>query len=119
MIGDTIGNDLDKYIEKNIKSILDNNKFPDYDNIYTDSFSDLIDKLCIVHIRYWYLEDAMSNCKNDEELVILRKKSEHLFKEKRPMLVEAIDKFVYLLVTNKINFTPINVKHYSGWKQNK
>ena len=112
-----VGKILDERIREIIKSTLDKDKFPDYDNIYTDTFSELIDKLCIVHIRYWYLEDSMAFAKDDEELVSLRKKSESLFKEKRPMLVAGIDKFITQFVKGDIELNPINVKHYKGWKQ--
>lgn len=112
-----IGNLFDKKIYESVQTLLNKNKFPDYDNICTDSFAELIDKLCITHIRYWYLEDAMASCKTDEELLVLRKKSESLFKEKRPMLVDGIDKFLNLLIQGKIKLNPLNVKHYKGWKQ--
>jgi hypothetical protein len=114
---ENIGNLIDNYIEKKVISYLNKDKFPNYDEIYTDTFSELIDKLCIVHIRYWYLEDAMASVDNDEELVSLRKKSESLFKEKRPMLVHGIDKYVSLLVNQKINSNPVNYKHYKNWPQ--
>ena len=113
----TIAQVLDIFIRKRVKKILDTNKFPEYDDIYTDTLSEIIDKLCIVHIRYWYLEDAMSDC-NDDELLILRKKSESLFKEKRPMLVAAFDKLIVKMLKGDIDYTPINTKHYKGWKQN-
>jgi len=119
----TIGIELDKYINESVKNMLGKNKFPEepssYDNIYTDTFSELIDKLCIVHIRYWYLEDAMATCTNDKELVIFRKKSESLFKEKRPMLVAAFDKLIVKTLNGEISYTPIGTKHYKGWGENK
>ena len=55
-----MSSEIDKYIQSKVKNILDENKFPDYDDIYSDTFSELIDKLIIVHIRLWYLEDAIS-----------------------------------------------------------
>jgi len=119
----TIGAELDKYIKESVREILEKNKFPDelttYDNIFTDTFSELIDKLCIVHIRYWYLEDAMATCENDEDLVVFRKKSESLFKEKRPMLVAALDKLIIKTLNGEISYTPIGTKHYKGWDKNK
>ena len=42
-----IGTELDKYIQQKVKSVLDNDKFPEYDNIHSDTFSELIDKLTI------------------------------------------------------------------------
>lgn len=115
-----IGKELDKYIKDKVKEILDKNKFPDcYDNVYSDTLAELIDRLVIVHIRYWYLEDALSNAKTDEELVMYRKKSESLFKEKRPMLVESFDKLIFNLLEGKVKYTPINVKKYDNWGDEK
>lgn len=114
---ESVGNIIDSYIENKVNLLLNKGKFPDYDNIVTDTFSELIDKLCIVHIRYWYLEDAMASTENDDELVTLRKKSESLFKEKRPMLVHGIDKYISLLINQKINSDPMNYKHYKNWPQ--
>lgn len=114
-----LGELFDEAIKKRVAEILDENRFPDYDNVYTDTFSELIDKLIIVHIRYWYLEDAMANAKTDEELIKYRKKSESLFKEKRPMLVEGIDKLFIKLIKNEINYTPTNTKKYDKWGDEK
>jgi len=111
-----IGKTLDNYIKIMVKNILDENKFPDYDDIHTDTLAELIDKLIIVHIRYWYLEDAMSEAKTDEELAHLRRKSECLFKEKRPMLIEGFDKLIFKILEGKEVYTPSNTKQYKGWK---
>ena len=45
-----IGEELDRYIQQKVKEILDKDKFPEYDNIHSDSFSELIDKLAVVQI---------------------------------------------------------------------
>ena len=116
----TICSTIDDYMRSVIKETLDKDKFPEYDNIYTDTFSELIDKLSIVHVRYWYLEDAMSAATksgNDEELVLLRKKSESLFKEKRPMLVAGLDKLIAKMISGEIKYTAISTKQYKGWGQ--
>ncbi len=113
----SVGRRLDTYIQDEVKRILNGTKFPpDYDSIYTDTLAEIIDKLIIVHIRYWYLEDAMANAKNDEELVSLRKKSEVLFKEKRPMLVAGFDKLLFNLLKGRADYTPVNPKHYDQWE---
>jgi hypothetical protein len=114
-----LGEMFDNAIYEKVNEILKENKFPEYDDIYSDTFSELIDKLIIVHIRYWYLEDAMANARNDEELIRYRKKSESLFKEKRPKLVESIDKIFINLLTKKIEYNPINTKKYENWGEEK
>lgn len=108
---------LDQYVQEKVKELLDKDKFPNYDDIYTDTLAETIDKLIIVHIRYWYLEDAMANAKSDTELAALRRKSEILFKEKRPMLVAALDKLLVNMLTGKTKYTPSNLKKYEGWNK--
>lgn len=111
-----IGEELDKYIQEKVKEILDNGKFPEYDNIHSDSFSELIDKLAVVHIRLWYLEDAMSVETDPEEMVILKRKADITFKQKRPMLVKAIDKTIINMCSGKFNPESENPKIYNGFK---
>lgn len=116
-----IGKELDKYIEHRVNSFLEDNETMkaienNYDSIYTDTFSELIDKLTIVHIRYWNLEDEMAHAKTDEELARLRRKSEHLFKQKRPMLVAALDKLIIGLVDGTVKYDSVNTKKYKGWE---
>lgn len=108
----SIGESLNKYIEEKVSEMLRQNKFPYYDDVYTDTFGELIDRLTIINIRYWYLEDAMTNATTDKEMIKYRKKAAVLFQEKRPMLVKAIDKLFVKLVENKLNYTPSNTKKY-------
>ena len=42
-----VGSELDKYIRLKVKETLDTTTFPEYDNIHSDTFSELIDKLII------------------------------------------------------------------------
>ena len=89
-----IGKELDIYIQNKVKEILDVSKFPEYDDIHSDSFSELIDKLIIVHIRLWYLEDCMTIEADPNTILLLKRKADITFKEKRPMLVRSIDKTI-------------------------
>ena len=111
-----IGKELDEYIQKKVKEILDKDKFPEYDNIHSDTFSELIDKLAVVHIRLWYLEDAMSIEKDPEQMLVLKRKADITFKQKRPMLVKAIDKTIINICNGKFNQEPENTKLYNGFK---
>ena len=60
-----IHNEILKSLDDGIKQLVDSklnvSGDTNFDKIETDSFGELIDKLVIVHIRYWHLEDAMSN----------------------------------------------------------
>lgn len=115
----SVGKSLDQNIKEKVYKVLNKTKFPDYDNIYTDTLAEIIDKLVIVHIRYWYLEDAMAKAESDSELANLRRKSEILFKEKRPMLIAALDKLLVNMITGKTKYTPSNLKKYKGWEGKK
>tara|TARA_R100000152_G_scaffold12797_1_gene5553 strand:+ start:854 stop:1195 length:342 start_codon:yes stop_codon:yes gene_type:complete len=105
---------IDDYIQKKVKEILDKNKFPDYDDIHTDTFSELIDKLIITHIRLWYLEDATTIEADPLKVAELKRKADIAFKEKRPMLVKALDKMVVNLCNGKFKPTVENPKLYGG-----
>lgn len=111
-----IGEELDKYIQEKVREILNNDKFPEYDNVHSDSFSELIDKLVVVHIRLWYLEDAMSIENDPEQMLIFKRKADITFKQKRPMLVKAIDKTVINICNGKFNIDSENPKIYNGFK---
>ncbi len=111
-----IGIELDKYIKDKVKETLDKSLFPEYDDVHSDSFSELIDKLVVVHIRLWYLEDAMSVEHNPEKMVELKRKADVTFKQKRPMLVKSIDKIITNMCVGKFNPIVENPKLYNGFE---
>jgi len=111
-----IGKELDIYIQEKVKEVLDKNKFTDYDDVHSDSFSELIDKLVIVHTRLWYLEDAMSVEIDPEKMVLLKRKADITFKQKRPMLVKSIDKIITNMCNGKFDIEIENPKLYNGFK---
>ena len=112
-----IGEKLDKYIQEKVKEILDKSLFPEYDDVHSDSFSELIDKLVIVHIRLWYLEDAMTLEQDPESMVLLKRKADITFKQKRPMLVKSIDKTITNMCCGKFNPEIENPKFYTGFNK--
>lgn len=114
MTVESIGEGLDGYIQKKVREY-EAEKALSYDDIYTDTFSELIDKLIIVHIRYWNFENDLAVARTDEEVAEIKRKSEILFKEKRPMLIKALDKLFCQKVNGKIEYTPSNLKNYKGW----
>ena len=107
--------EVDNAIRRLVAHRLEASIYPNYDKIETDTFAELIDKLLIVHIRYWYLEDMMAVEKNDLRLAALRRKSESLFKEKRPMLVTAIDKGIVSIIKATDPLVQEEIKLYKGW----
>lgn len=112
-----IGEELDKYIQEKVKEILDKSLFPEYDEVHSDSFSELIDKLVVVHIRLWYLEDAMTLENDPEAMILLKRKADITFKQKRPMLVKAIDKTIVNMCCGKFNPEVENPKFYTGFNK--
>jgi len=115
-----IGKEIDDYIKQRVDAFLNKEEeMPEhsYDSVFTDTFSELIDKLIIVHIRYWNIEDDMAQSHSDEELAALRRKSEPLFKQKRPMLVTALDKMILNLLEGSVQYETTNLKKYKGWEK--
>lgn len=113
---ESIGEGLDEYIQKKVREY-EVSGTVHYDDIYTDTFSELIDKLIVVHIRYWNFENDLALAQTDKEVAEIKRKSEILFKEKRPMLVKALDKLFYQRINGNVNYTPSNLKNYKGWNQ--
>ena len=75
---------------------------PDTDDFCeTDNFGEIIEKLIIIHIRMWMIEDRISIfIENDKEVADLKRKLDICFKQKRPKLVQAINK----LIDNSIKY---------------
>lgn len=111
-----MGTGIDKYIQEKVKEVLDKTKFPEYDNIHSDTFSELIDKLIITHIRLWYLEDAMTLETDGNKMKQLKDKADITFKQKRPMLVKSIDKIITNMCNGKFNPVAENPKLYKGFE---
>ena len=90
-----IGERIEDIINVKTKELLDQNKnveLPD-DIIETDNLGEVIEKLSILHCRMWYLEDAISEAKSDEEIAELKRKIDICFKIKRPKYVTRKMKF--------------------------
>ena len=77
----------------------------------------LIDKLIIVHIRLWYLEDATNAETDPEKIAQLKRKADITFKEKRPMLVKSLDKIITNMCNGKFNPTIENPKLYKDYQK--
>jgi hypothetical protein len=82
----SIGEKIEDIIKNKINNILNENKnveLPD-DIIETDNIGEVIEKLAIIHCRMWYLEDAISDAKTDNEIAEIKRKIDICFKVKRP-----------------------------------
>lgn len=113
------GNHIEKTIQKCVKETLstDINAPLPADIIETDNIGEVIEKLCILHCRMWYLEDAISAATDDSEVAELKKKIDICFKTKRPRYVEAINKMIDNAVRTEKSLVEDSVKLYKGFQK--
>lgn len=82
--------------------------------IATDNLGEVVEKLCILHIRTWFLEDMVGVAKTDEEVASLKRKIDICFKQKRPQYIQAINRMVEDAVVNGRRIVEDSVKIYKG-----
>jgi hypothetical protein len=99
-----------------IKDTLNGGTIPDLPNdlIATDNLGEVIEKLCILHIRTWFLEDMIGVAKTDEEVASLKRKIDTCFKQKRPQYIQAINRMVDAAILNQRTLVEDSVKIYRG-----
>lgn len=98
---------LERSILENINHLA---SIDDFDLLYSDTLSELIDKLTIIQIRRWYLKRSLLNIFSKDVAL----KLDTIDNEKIPMLVKCLDKLLVLIASDKVIFVPVNVKFYSG-----
>jgi hypothetical protein len=108
--GDALNTFIEYWVQETLKS--EHIKVPEY--VATDSIGEIIEKLVILHIRTWMLEDAIHFAKTDAEMADLKRKIDICFKMKRPKLVAAINKMMEDAVVNGRSLHEDSVKHYKG-----
>jgi hypothetical protein len=105
---------IDQRIREHVSSICANGKIPEVKEfIETDNFGEVIDKLIIVHIRTWMLEDKIHQEISDTELADLKRKIDQCFKRKRPQLVQALNRLVEKAVVESKSLIEDSVKIYT------
>lgn len=107
---------LENVIQKHVRDILRKREMAPLpgDIIETDNIGEIIEKLIIVHIRMWMLEDAVGIAATDSEIADLKRKIDICFKQKRPKYVEAINRMIENAVVTGKTLVEDSVKHYSG-----
>lgn len=112
---------LEKVIRAHVGEILRNKQTPDLpkDLLETDNIGEVIEKLIIIHIRMWMLEDAVGVAQTDEEIANLKRKIDICFKQKRPKYVEAINRMIEHAVISGKSLIEDSVKQYSGHTENR
>jgi len=112
-----LGESIEKIIQNTVSDILSKSKnveLPE-DIIMTDSLGEVIEKLCILHCRMWYLEDAIGMTESDNEIVDLKRKIDICFKVKRPKYVQAINRMIDNSIIHGKSLIEDSVKHYKGF----
>jgi hypothetical protein len=76
---------------------------------------EVIEKLVILHIRTWFLEDMAGIAKSDSELADIKRKVDICFKQKRPMYVQAINKMIDSAIQDGRSLREDSVKLYKNF----
>lgn len=119
MSNKTVSEMLDLIIQNHVNDAL-NRKLewgldpPEY--AASDNIGEVLEKLAILHIRTWHLEDAMQESKSDEELAELKRKVDICFKIKRPKLVAALNAIIDDAIIRGKSLREDSVKLYKGIK---
>jgi len=116
MINESIATEIENKIIKKVQEILEKKTTPELPTnlIATDSIGDVIEKLCILHIRTWFLEDMVGIAKTDEEVASIKRKIDICFKQKRPSYVQAINLMIDDCIVNGKVLSENSVKIYKG-----
>lgn len=110
-----LGESIENIIKRTVDEVLSSRKeISNVEYIATDNLGEIIEKLSILHIRTWMLEDAIQVAKTDEEIAQLKRKIDICFKVKRPKLVQAINIMVDDAIANEKSLREDSVKLYKG-----
>ena len=109
-----LGDVLDNVIRTKVDDVLSRRQMPEVEYIQTDNLGEVVEKLVILHIRTWMLEDAIQAAVSDEHIAELKRKIDICFKSKRPKLVQAINLLVDDAISNAKSLREDSVKLYKG-----
>jgi len=109
-----LGTSIEQTIKETVDRVLGLRELPDSEYVATDNLGEVIEKLAIIHIRMWMLEDAIQLAKSDEEIAELKRKCDICFNFKRPKYVQAINKLVDDAVIYNKSLREDSVKLYKG-----
>ena len=105
---------IEKIIVESTHEILQTKKIPDTVYLATDNLGEIIEKLVILHIRTWMLEDLIQSATSSEEIADLKKKIDICFKIKRPKFVQAINTLIEQAVITGTSLQEDSVKLYKN-----
>jgi len=110
----TFAETLSACLDEQCNRILSDRSIPDVELIETDNLAEAIEKLMIVHIRCWMLEDTIQQAQSDQEIADIKKKIDICFKIKRPRLVQAINLQIDQAIATGRSVREDSVKLYRG-----
>ena len=108
------GEVIERCLKETINSVLSRRELTEVEYIQTDNLGEVVEKLAILHIRTWMLEDAIQDATTDQEIAELKRKIDTCFKVKRPKLVQAINLLVEDSIANNKSLREDSVKLYKG-----
>lgn len=118
-----IGPTLSSEIEQRVKELLDAHKagvpLPESVDFFTDNFSEMVNKLCVLHIRVWFCENDMGEAHvrgDDAKIAEVKKKMDVLWKIKRPSLEAAINRLIDDAVIHGRSLREDSLKLYKGFE---
>ena len=109
-----IGDLMEQCIKNTVDEVLSQRELPDVEYVETDNLGEVVEKLSILHIRTWMLEDAIQEAKTDSEIAELKRKIDICFKVKRPRLVQAINLLIDNAIAQNKSLREDSVKLYKG-----
>ena len=109
-----LGQTFEEIIKRTIQNTLSERALPDSEYVATDNLGEVIEKLAIIHIRMWMLEDAIQAATSDAEIADLKRKCDICFKVKRPRYVQAINLMVDNAIRTNRSLIEDSVKLYKG-----
>lgn len=111
---ENIGKEIETHIINRVREVLSQRKIPDSpgDLVQTDNLGEIIDKMVILHIRVWMLEDAVEKTKTDSEYAELRRKIDIAYKHKRPSFIEAINRLIDKAIIDGKSLAEDSIKFY-------
>lgn len=110
----SLGQSIEDIIKQTVDTVLSKGVMPDTEYIATDNLGEIIEKLAIIHIRMWMLEDAIQAATSDEQIAELKRKCDICFKVKRPKFVQAINILVDDSIAKNKSLREDSVKLYKG-----
>jgi hypothetical protein len=113
-----IAESIEDVIRQKVSEILNERNIPELKElVQTDNIGEVIEKLIILHIRMWMLEDKADITTDRDTLLDIEKKLDICFKQKRPKLVQAVNLLIDNAVRKSESLVENSVKYYEGYQK--